>query len=466
MGTSAINILLLDSDRALTRAIAAALGGDQLKVVVVRSPEQATRALASERTHLVIVEPDVFASRALVASWLGELHRTYRAVVPIVLTAHASVSVAVEAMRCGAFDYLVKPTTLERLREVISCASRHQRLLDDSLPSDSGTTWDTDVVDASMRTLLESAMAVAGSRSTVLITGETGTGKSRLARAIHARSPRRDRPFVEVACGTLSESLLASELFGHVKGAFTGATTDVPGRFAAADGGTIFLDEINAAPLSMQVQLLRVLQERTFEPVGSSQTRSVDARTILATNADLPSLVHRGAFREDLFHRINVVALHVPPLRERAAEIEPLAAHFLDRFRAEHGRQTLGFTDDAMDAMRRYPWPGNVRELQHAVERAVLLSRRPVIESADLPEAIGRFKPPSTAPTPPQTVAGWPAMTLDAALERPEREIIEAALLRNDWSRQETARELGIDRTTLYKKMRKYGLGGHRANAA
>jgi DNA-binding NtrC family response regulator len=300
------------------------------------------------------------------------------------------------------------------------------------------------------------------------MTGESGTGKSLMARAIHHRSPRRKQPFVEVSCGALPETLLESELFGHVKGAFTGAISDKPGRFMTADGGTLFLDEINSASPAMQVKLLRVLQERTFEPVGSSEPRSVDVRVILASNVDPAALVAEGKFRQDLYYRINVVNIKLPPLRDRLGDITLLATHFLRRFTKETGREVLGFTEAAMSTLRRYQWPGNVRELENAVERAVVLCRRPQIDVEDLPETLqshaGHSPAPRTdGPGSPDVILEK-AMPLQVALEGPERRIIEQALKRNNWNRQATAAELDINRTTLYKKMRKYRLDVGEAN--
>jgi DNA-binding NtrC family response regulator len=290
------------------------------------------------------------------------------------------------------------------------------------------------------------------------MTGESGCGKSLVARAIHHRSSRRDKPFIEISCGALPENLLESELFGHVKGAFTGAIGDKPGRFLAADGGTIFLDEINSASPAFQVKLLRVLQERAFEPVGSSETKTVDVRIILAANVDLAAMVAEQKFRQDLYYRINVVNIRMPSLKERLSDIPLLSSHFLRQFNQQAGREILGFSEEAMAAMQRYDWPGNVRELENAVERAVVLSRKLQVEVEDLPDPVQFYN--GKAPTPhasDKDVNDRP-MTLEAALEVPERRIIEAALKRNDWNRQSTAAELDINRTTLYKKMRKYRL--------
>jgi two-component system response regulator AtoC len=290
------------------------------------------------------------------------------------------------------------------------------------------------------------------------MTGESGTGKSLLARAIHHRSPRRDKPFVEVSCGALPETLLESELFGHTKGAFTGAIADKPGRFLTADGGTLFLDEINSASPAMQVKLLRMLQERAFEPVGSSQTRHVDVRVILASNVDLTALVAEQKFRQDLYYRINVVTIRLPSLRERLGDIPLLAGNFLRQFCKESGREVLGFSESAMAALQRYDWPGNVRELENAIERAVVLCRRPQIDIEDLPDDLQPVSMPKMAAIAVAADIPDSPMPLETALQGPERRIIEAALKRNEWNRQATASELNINRTTLYKKMRKYQL--------
>ena len=320
--------------------------------------------------------------------------------------------------------------------------------------------------DYRMMRVFELIDAVADSRATVLITGESGTGKSMVARAIHHHSRRRRKPFVEVSCGALPETLLESELFGHVKGAFTDAVSDRAGKFAAADGGTIFLDEISGASPALQLKLLRVLQERTFEPVGSNRTASVDVRVILATNRDLLGEVEAGRFRRDLYYRVNVVNVELPPLRERVGDIPRLAEHFLTRFRRESSRTIRGFTEAALGILGRYHWPGNVRELENCVERACVLCRYGRIDLGDLPPAVVAG---SSAADNGQLAAGGgqigPAVaalaggrTLAQALAEPEKQIIQAALAANGGRRQATAQALGINRTTLYKKMRRYGL--------
>jgi len=286
-----------------------------------------------------------------------------------------------------------------------------------------------------------------------LITGESGTGKSLLARAIHRQSARRDRSFVEVACGALPESLLESELFGHKEGSFTGAISDKDGKFQSADGGTIFLDEIATATPALQVKLLRVLQDFEFEQIGSTETISIDTRVILATNENLEQAVANGTFRQDLYYRINVINIELPPLRDRTADIPLLAEHFLHKVREESGKPVEGFSEEAMTALQSYAWPGNVRQLQNVIERSVLLGKNPRITVADLPAEFSAISPTAIRP-----VAG---RTLKEALEEPERRIILEVLELNGWNRQATADALGINRTTLFKKMRRLGLDRH-----
>jgi len=306
--------------------------------------------------------------------------------------------------------------------------------------------------------VLDLVARLADAPATLLITGESGTGKSLLAREIHRTSRRRGGKFVEVACGCLSETLLESELFGHVAGAFTGATADREGKFLQADGGTIFLDEIATASPAMQVKLLRVLQDLRFEAVGGGQTHAVDARVILATHEDLASLVAAGTFRADLFWRVNVITIEMPALRDRAGDIPLLANHFLAAAVARGGRAVEGFSPGAVESLVRYRWPGNVRELEHAVEYAVFLGRSDSITAADLPPAVRSGSDDEVRRTTAEVADADPAGSLKRSMAHPERRLILEALERSNWRRDAAARALGINRTTLYKKLKRLGM--------
>jgi DNA-binding NtrC family response regulator len=466
-------LLILDEDRIILQSLSQFLSREGYEVRSTDRPEDAMAILESGQIELLLADvnmPDIKP-----AEFLRDIRRRYPHVVVIVITGYGSIEGAVEATKIGAFDYLTKPIVDDEIRVVVEKAVRQQSLLFENrtLREQLDLRYGLGNVvghDQRMRKIFELVEAVADSRTTVLMTGESGTGKSLIARSIHHRSPRRAGPFVEVSCGALPETLLESELFGHMKGSFTGAIADKPGRFLAADGGTLFLDEINSASPAMQVKLLRVLQERAFEPVGSTTTKTVDVRIILASNVDLAGLVAEQKFRQDLYYRVNVVTVKMPSLRDRCGDIPLLAGHFLRRFCKETGREILGFSDAAMAVLQEYPWPGNVRELENAVERAVVLCRRPTIDVEDLPETMQADQLPrgmSMGVSSGVLMCGasmsaaditMSAMPLAIALETPERQIIEAALKRNAWNRQSTAAELDINRTTLYKKMRKYRL--------
>lgn len=370
----------------------------------------------------------------------------------VVITAHASFDTALDAMRRGAFDYLPKPFTPAQVRAVLDRVARVRGLRDRVADLEERVRLEVPEADlqgrdAEVRRVLEMARRVAPFEAAVLIRGENGTGKGVLARALHAWSRRADGPFVTVNCPSLSPDLLESDLFGHARGAFTGAVRDAAGKVAAAEGGTLFLDEVGDLPVALQPKLLRFLQERKYERVGESATRSADVRLVAATNRDLEALVGSGGFREDLLYRLNVVEMTLPPLRKRS-DVADLADHLLDFFARQVGRRLTGYTPEARAALGRHTWPGNLRELRNAVERAAILAEGPEIGLADLPE---RIIPRADGPDRAVEV-GRPV-----SLEQLEAEHIRRILLATP-GRDEAARILGIDPSTLYRKRKQYGL--------
>lgn len=470
-------ILIVDDDPVIAESLAELLRSQGHNVATCGRAADALETLSraarqDPQQEFQVIISDIALPGMDGLELLKRLSREHPAAAVIMLTGYVTVETAVQALRLGAVDYLTKPVGEQDLAAAVDRALRHHVLLAErhrrGRTSNSASLGAIVGADGRMQRIFDLIEAVAPSRTTVLMTGESGVGKSLIARAIHDASPRRDKPFVEISCGSIPETLLESELFGHVKGAFTGAHADKIGRFLAANGGTIFLDEINSASPAMQLKLLRVIQERRFEPVGSSQTAEVDVRIVLASNQPLEQLVSEGKFRQDLYYRINVVRIELPPLRERPDDIPALAMHFLQIHSAELGRQLTGFTPEAIAALRAYAYPGNVRELQNIVERAAVLTRRATIGIDDLPSfLLGRPEPRGfTAATNGQSGPGafgdepWTPTPLEEALREPERRILLKALKANAFNRQKTADQLGINRTTLYKKMRLYGIDG------
>jgi len=447
-------ILIVDDDQIIRESLCEFLKLEGYQCRGADGFNSALKELEKQDYNLVVTDVNMPQTDGF--ELLRVIRKRYPELVTIVITGYGTIESAVEAIKMGAYDYLTKPIIDDEIRIIVNRALEQQALLqaNRNLKNQLRSQFGLENIvghDYKMLKIFDLIEAVADSKATVLITGASGTGKSLIARAIHHRSDRLEKPFVEVSCGALPETLLESELFGHMKGSFTGAINDKQGKFLAADTGTIFLDEISSAPPSLQVKLLRVLQERQFEPVGSNETKTVDVRVILATNRELREEVSAGNFREDLYYRINVVNIEIPTLAERLTDIPLLAKKFLINMCARHGKEKAAFSEDALAYLESYNWPGNVRELENVVERAVVLSKHSHIETSDLPAHIIDYAESD------KTV-GYKPMSLREALEEPEKKIIELALRRNNWNRQLAADMLEINRTTLYKKMKRYGL--------
>ncbi len=448
-----ITILVVDDDLGHRRMLMTLLGDWGYRLEGVGDGESAV-ALCRERPFdLILMDVRMAGISGIEA--LREI-KAYNPAIPVlVMTAYSNVETAVEAIKAGAYDYLTKPLDFDDLRLTLDRALDHASLRDENrvLRETLASSFDAGGIigqSPPMRRLMDMLSTIAPSEATVLVTGESGTGKELIARAIHANSQRSKGPYVAVNCAALTETLLESELFGHEKGAFTGAERRREGRILAADKGTIFLDEIGEMSMAMQVKLLRVIQEREIQPVGGDRTVKVDVRILAATNRDLLQEVERKAFRQDLYYRLNVVTLALPPLRERQEDIPLLAGHFLAKFAARNGKRIKGFTPEAMDRLLKHPWPGNVRELENAVERAVVLLIGEYVSERELPPALTGLK----------DGAGAESRLSGMTLEELERLAILEALEEADGNKSEAARRLGITRKTMHAKLLKYGVGG------
>ena len=451
--TATGSILLVDDEAKIRNALAQAMREEGHEVLATESPREAQRLLASRFFDVLVIDnlmPELSGLdviRDLAASTPADDRPQI-----VMMTAHATIESAIEAMKLGAFDYLQKPFEIDELLVVVARALDHQRLRTQHgyLISERDEEFNHyGIVGRSrrMQEVIRTAEIVAKTKSTVLVTGETGTGKEMVARAIHFHSPQKDMPLIKVNCAAIPENLLESELFGHVRGAFTGAVNGKKGKFALADGGTIFLDEIGTMAQALQAKLLRVLQEREFEPLGSERSQKVDVRVIAATNRDLRQMVLDGKFQEDLYYRLNVIPLEIPPLRERREDIPILVDHFLRKHAQRAGKPIEGLAPGVLDALQNADWPGNVRELENTVERAVVLSPTSVIGS-DVVRLLG------VAATPP---AGLPSLNLRQNLDWAERETVRRALEGSGGVKKDAAEAMGISQRAL-----SYYLAKHR----
>ncbi|MBI4797028.1 MAG: sigma-54-dependent Fis family transcriptional regulator [Deltaproteobacteria bacterium] len=447
------DLLIVDDDPLVCDSLKEMLLMEGYRVDTAPGGEQALSKLQEERFRVILSDIQMPGVDGL--DLLRELKGRSPDTPVIFITGHGHIDGAVEAIKLGAYDYITKPIedlrlklTLRRALEQAALRESYQTLKKRLRPWE--LTENLVFKDRKMDQLLELVHTIADTMATVLITGESGTGKSILARYIHDHSTRQEGPFGKISCGSLSETLLESELFGHVRGSFTGAIRDKKGKFEEAHGGTIFLDDIDTASLNLQTKLLRVLQEKVIERVGGNSPIQVDVRIITATNTSLQEEVARHNFREDLYYRINVVNLDIPPLRERLGDIEPLIEHYIQRFNQSHRRQIKGLARSALPLCLRYHWPGNVRELENVIERAVLLSPGEFI----IPEAL----PPEIKASGQSGPAAVGDLNLEEALGQAERQILLETLERFKWSRQHSAKALGISRTTLFNKMKRFQL--------
>ena len=450
-------ILVVDDEQSMRELLAIMLKKDGFEVVVAESRTQAAAVLARGPVDMIVTDVKLPDGDGI------EILRHVKAAAPetvvIVMTAYGSTETAVAALKLGAYDYLIKPFDVDELKIVVRNALERQQLQQENLllKAEFRTQHGLDRivgVSPAMGAVFNLVRSVAGTSSTVLISGESGTGKELVAKAIHALSPRKDAPFVSVNCAAVPENLLESELFGHMKGAFTDAHQNKKGLFEAAHKGTLFLDEVGETPLAMQVKLLRALQEKKIRRVGATEETEVDVRLVAATNRPLETLLREGKLREDLFYRLNVIPIHLPALRERREDIPLLAESFLRRFSQEMGKKVVKISTEAMQRLSRHSWPGNVRELENVIERAVALE----VHEAVLPERLPDSLATEGAAAPARAAAIGDGFNLDEHLRAIELDLVRSALEQEGWSRTEASRRLGITPRSLRYLMRKHGL--------
>ncbi len=448
------SILVVDDDPLVCNSLRTFLKNQEFDVQTAQGGFEALELMADNSFDLALVDvsmPDLDGMRLL-----QEISAKYPDTIVVLITGYGSIEDAVNAIKYGAYEYVTKPIIDTEVNVLINRALEHKRLRreNEELRAQVSEQHEFSSLighQERFQRVIETIRAVAPTDATVLITGENGTGKSLCARAIHYSSLRKDRPFVEISCGVLSENLLESELFGHVKGSFTGAIADKVGKFEAAAGGTVFLDEVDTLAPHLQVKLLRVLQERRFERVGSNKTTETDVRLISAANRDLKKETEEGRFRQDLYYRLNVVSIWMPPLRDRVSDIPLLLEHFIHIYNERMSKQVKGVSDEARDLLLRYAWPGNVRELENAVESSIVFAQGEYLTRKDMPPTIQDFHDETEE-------AQRPLTFLKAEVEKTEREVIKEALKLNKDSRGKTCKMLGITRSTLYNKMRQYNL--------
>ncbi|NUM88223.1 MAG: sigma-54-dependent Fis family transcriptional regulator [Bdellovibrionales bacterium] len=460
-----LKILIADDEKELRESISAALQHMGFQTVLAVDGEDAVEKAQAENFSIAILDVNMPKKSGIEA--LRAIKGFDPSVLVLMITAHGNVTDAVEALKEGAFNYIEKPVKEDHLRDLVERASRtHQAVQNVAFSNPTLRLEDgQDFVGHSrqMKSVFQLIQRLANVSTSVLIRGENGTGKELVASAIHQYGPRKDKRFVAVNCGAIPEALMESELFGHEKGAFTGANARHIGKFQYAEGGTLFLDEVGELAPQMQVKLLRVLQNRTFTPVGSNREIRCDVRIIAATNRDLEKMIREGEFRQDLFYRLNVMPIFLPPLRERADDVPALVDHFVRKFNALHGRQIAGIEAEALAALRKHDWPGNIRELENAVERAFIMETGARITLRALPEQISGISPADALATPAAPPEEEPSSALDIAgidfqveKEEFERQFIIHALKRFGGRINQTVAHANIPKNTLLRKIRKY----------
>lgn len=450
------HILVVDDEPAYRKILSELLEGIDCAVDVAADGEQAVKMASSSEYDLVITDlslPKMNGTQVLAA-----VKRAHPDTPVLLVTGYAAVDTAIEAMKLGAYDYIAKPFNIDHIEMVIGRALERSRLIDENnyLRGELREKYGFDNIigeNPEIQKAYVLAAQVAQTGATVLVLGETGTGKEFLARSIHYQSKRSNGPFVKVNCAALTETLLESELFGHEKGSFTGAIARRLGRFEMAEGGSVFLDEIGDVSPATQLKLLRVLQEKQFERVGGSETLHVDTRIIAATNRDLAKAIKEKTFREDLFYRLNVITIGLPPLRDRKEDVRVLAEHFISKYNVETGKQIGGISDDALQALEAYHWPGNIRELENCIERAVILTNNDIITPQDL----YFFSHESSVPAPLTASVSQSASPL-CSMKDMEKDHIQRVLSACEWHMSKAAEILEIDRKTLRNKIREFGL--------
>lgn len=443
------HLLIVDDEAGIRESLSSILKDEGYSVDTVGSAEEALDRASNGNIDVILLDVWLPGIDGLEA--LSRLQSIPHPPAVIMISGHGTIETAVRATKLGAFDFIEKPLSLDKIIVLVRNATQQRRLEEENfrLRGELGHRYQVIGDSVPMKAMRQQIVVTAPTNGRVLIYGESGTGKELVARALHAASSRSKGPFVEVNCAAIPEELIESEIFGHIKGSFAGAGEDKIGKFQKADGGTLFLDEIGDMSLRTQSKVLRVLEEQRFEPVGSSQTVSVDVRVIAATNKNLEQEIQKNSFRQDLFYRLNVIPFFVPPLRDRKEDVPTLSRYFLSEFSAEYGKKTRELSEPAMEILQRYPWPGNVRELRNLVERLVIVCPQARIEPHHLPPEL--FRGVADSPQHPYS-------TLHEARSAYEREFILRKLQENRWNMTQTAASLGLERSHLYRKMKSLGI--------